>query len=320
MEQCREMLLSFRLLEGEEWSDDRVISCLYAVSNHVEKHYTRIRIPKKNGGFRELLAPDPLLKTIQRNILHHVLEGFTVSSRATAYRKGTAIRDNAAPHTGKRLLLKMDIHDFFGSISFSMVHQSAFPGKYFPPSVGTMLTALCCCHEYLPQGSPASPAISNLVMRPFDDYMDKWCGEREIVYTRYCDDMTFSGDFDVKEVFLKVRGFLEAMGFELNPSKTKVLTRGSRQTVTGIVVNETLKVPSAYRRSLKQEIYYCMKYGVWEHLKRTGRQMEPEKREVEERKYLLSLLGRVSFVLSVNPEDTWFANAKEMLEQAVESI
>ena len=74
-EHCREMLLSFHLLEGEEWTDEKVISCLYAVSNHTEKHYSRLRIPKKGGGVRQIQAPDPLLKAIQRNILHHILDG-----------------------------------------------------------------------------------------------------------------------------------------------------------------------------------------------------------------------------------------------------
>ena len=223
-EHCREMLLSFRLLEGEEWTDDKVISCLYAVSNHTEKHYNRLRIPKKGGGVRQIQAPDPLLKTIQRNILHHILEGLELSPCAAAYHRGASIRDNAARHTGKNVVLKLDIKDFFGTITFSMVQQRAFNSRYFPVPVGTLLTSLCCLRDTLPQGSPASAAISNLVMKPFDEYMEAWCRERDIVYSRYCDDMTFSGDFAAAEVIGKVKGFLDAMGFELNRSKTKVLT------------------------------------------------------------------------------------------------
>ena len=121
--------------------------------------------------------------------------------------------------------------------------------------------------DRLPQGSPASAAISNLVMKPFDTYMEGWCRDRGIVYTRYCDDMTFSGDFRVSAVYGKVNGFLGAMGFELNQSKTKVLTRHVRQTVTGMVVNDKVQVPLPYRRALRQEVYYCLKYGVKEHLR-----------------------------------------------------
>lgn len=156
-EHCREMLLSFRLLEGEEWTDDKVISCLYTVSNHTEKHYNRLRIPKKGGGVRQIQAPDPLLKTIQRNILHHILEGLELSPCAAAYHRGASIRDNAARHTGKNVVLKLDIKDFFGTITFSMVQQRAFSSRYFPVPVGTLLTSLCCLRDTLPQGSPPRP-------------------------------------------------------------------------------------------------------------------------------------------------------------------
>lgn len=319
-EHCREMLLSFRLLEGEGWTDEKVISCLYAVSNHTEKHYNRLRIPKKGGGFRQIQAPDPLLKAIQRNILHHILEGLEVSACAAAYRRGASIRENAACHTGQRVVLKLDIKDFFGSITFPMVQRSSFNNRYFPPSVGTLLTSLCCFHDYLPQGSPASAAISNLVMKPFDDYMEGWCRERGITYSRYCDDMTFSGDFAAAEVTRKVRGFLNAMGFELNRSKTKVLTRHTRQTVTGIVVNDKASVPASYRRKLRQEVYCCRKFGVQEHLKSRGEKKYLEMGKAGEIKYLMSLLGKIGFVLSVTPEDAWFREAestvKELLREA----
>ena len=209
---CREMILSLRLLEGEEWTERRVLSCLYAISNHTEKHYNKQKLIKKGGGVRHILAPDPVLKTVQRNILHHVLEGLEVSPCAMAYRKGVSVRLNAACHMDKQVVLKLDIKDFFGSITYPMAHRGAFNSRYFPVPVGTLLTSLCCCQDRLPQGSPASAAISNLVMKPFDTYMEGWCRDRGIVYTRYCDDMTFSGDFRVSAVYGKVNGFLGAMG------------------------------------------------------------------------------------------------------------
>ena len=92
--------------------------------------------------------------------------------------------------------------------------------------------------------------------------MGKWCEERKISYTRYSDDLTFSGNFDVKEVKHKARSFLEKMGFSLNEKKTRVLKPYQRQTVTGIVVNEKPNISKNYKRQLRQEIYYCEKYGV----------------------------------------------------------
>lgn len=311
-EQIRDMLLSFRLLGHRDWPEDRVLACLFALSNHPEAHYHRVQIPKKTGGYRTLDVPDGLLKEVQRNILHHVLEEFSPSPAAAAYKKGGSAVCNAAPHRGKRLVLKMDIRDFFGNITFPMVLHHAFPGKYFPTSVGTMLASLCCLRERLPQGSPASPAVSNLVMRPFDEYMTDWCGQREITYSRYSDDMTFSGDFDPAEVVGKTENFLRAYGLEANREKTRVCTHGFRQSVTGIVVNEKAQLPRDYRRKLRQEIHYCRTYGVEGHAQRIGM---AEGGQIEAKAYLGSLMGKVSYLLSVNPEDRWFREAREFLRE-----
>ena len=196
------------------------------------------------------------------------------------------------------------ISAIFDSILFPRVINAAFPDTLFPPAAAALLANLCCCRERLPQGSPASPAISNLVMRPFDESMRRWCEARQIVYTRYCDDMTFSGDFDPAAVYHKVKSYLEAMGFSLNEKKTKLLKDGVRQSVTGIVVNEKPQVSRDYRKKLRQEIYYCMKYGVTGHLERLR---EKTGNAVEEQRYICSVLGRIQFVLQVNPEDREFA-------------
>lgn len=327
-EQIRDMLLSFRLLGDSGWAEEKIMACLFALSNHPEDHYHQVRIPKKSGGYRTLDVPDGLLGKVQRNILRHVLEGFAPSQAATAYRKGGSVLDNAARHSGKRLVLKMDIHDFFRNVTFPMVLHAAFPVTYFPTPVGTMLTSLCCLWERLPQGASTSPAISNLVMGPFDRHMLDWCGERGIAYSRYSDDMTFSGDFDAAAVVRKTEGFLRAYGLEPNREKTRVCSNGSRQMVTGLVVNDKPRLPRDYRRRLRQEIHYCRTYGVEEHLARQaagesgqrggaegdglGRDREG-KRELQAEGYVKSLLGKVSYLLSVNPQDEWFGEARRFL-------
>lgn len=300
-DQCRDMLLSFRLLGDNDWTDEKVMACLYALSNHAELHYRKARIPKRNGGYRTILAPDELLRFVQKNLLRHVLEGYELPPAEAAYRKGASPAAAAAPHVGKRVVMKLDVEDFFGSITFPMVLAHAFPPQIFPPAVGTLLTSLCCYRDYLPQGAPTSPAVSNLVMRPFDRYVTEWCGERGIAYSRYCDDMTFSGDFDTEPVRRKVYAFLREMGFSPNREKTRVITRGACQTVTGLVVNEKVQTPAAYRRKLRQEIYYCRKFG-------TG-----------ERPYLLSLLGKVRYVLATRPDDAWFLEAEQWLRRQTDA-
>lgn len=296
-EEIGRTLRTFDLLKGLDVPEEAYLPCLYTVSNQIETHYHPVVISKKSGGRRKLLVPDALLRTIQRNLLHHVLEEFQISEFACAYKKGTSIVDNARPHVGAKLVLKLDIQDFFDQITWILVYQNAFPGTHFPPAIRKMLTEFCCVRDRLPQGAPTSPTVSNLVMRPFDVHMGEWCREREIRYTRYCDDLTFSGVFAPEEVIRKVRGFLQVYGFELNRKKTRVLSRGNAQSVTGIVVNEKAQVSRAYRRKLRQEVYLFDRYGI--------KTEEGPKNDEKERR---RLLGKMRYVLSVNPEDVWFGN------------
>lgn len=296
-EEIGRTLRTFDLLKGLDVPEEAYLPCLYTVSNQIETHYHPVVISKKSGGRRKLLVPDALLRTIQRNLLHHVLEEFQISEFACAYKKGTSIVDNARPHVGAKLVLKLDIQDFFDQITWILVYQNAFPGTHFPPAIRKMLTEFCCVRDRLPQGAPTSPTVSNLVMCPFDVHMGEWCREREIRYTRYCDDLTFSGVFAPEEVIRKVRGFLQVYGFELNRKKTRVLGRGNAQSVTGIVVNEKAQVSRAYRRKLRQEVYLFDRYGI--------KTEEGPKNDEKER---MRLLGKMRYVLSVNPEDVWFGN------------
>lgn len=299
-ESCREFVLSLGLLGETAMGGDRQMKCLYALSNHPERHYRTIQIPKKSGGVRTLKEPDALLKRVQKNLLHRVLEPMRVSEHAYAYRKGVSVRENAAVHLGQPEILKLDIEDFFGNITFPMVMARAFPAELFPPPVRMLFTNICCLGDRLPQGAPTSPAVSNLVMEPFDRYMGTWCRERGICYSRYCDDMTFSGDLDAANVEGKAAAFLEAMGFSLNRKKTRRISSGRRQTVTGLTVNEKLQAGREYRRRLRQELYFCEKYGVAGHLERCWGRVPTEN---ETAGYMDSLRGRVNFCLFASGGD-----------------
>lgn len=283
---------------------------LYAVSNSLGRHYRTVRIPKEDGTSRVLTVPDPLLKHIQRRIADVLLSQMPVSPYATAYRPGGGALVNAAPHAGQPRILKLDIRHFFDSILYSTVKDRAFPAEKYAEPIRVLLTMLCYYRDSLPQGAPTSPAISNLVLREFDYAVGTWCRSRGITYTRYCDDMTFSGCFEPKSVLDFVEPALRKEGFFLHPGKIVTAHRGQQQTVTGLVVNDRPSVPAAYRRTLRQELYYCQKFGVEEHLHRTGNDMEPSA-------YLRSLLGRVNYVLSVHPNDRAFCSARVWLMKAI---
>ena len=279
---------------------------LYAVSNNLGKHYHKAKLPKKNGGCRNLSVPDEVLKFIQRRIGDVLLIHMPVSRYAKAYRFGSSTLRNAKHHVGKLVVLKLDILHFFDSIRYSTVKDIVFPKAIYAEPLRILLTMLCYHKDALPQGAPSSPAITNIILYEFDELIGHWCLERGIAYTRYCDDMTFSGDFDPAEVIRFVRLELKKQGFLLNEQKTLIQRPGQQQTVTGIVVNEKLSIPADYRRKLRQELYYCRKFGIQEHLQKNGL-------EIPEDTYRMQLLGKVNYVLQVHPEDRDMLEAKKWL-------
>ena len=299
-------MVVYRDLESIEADLKISLKQLYTLSNELDCHYHMAEIPKRCGGVRRLCVPDESLKYVQRRICEVLLVHMPISPYATAYRYGAKTRFNALPHVGKKCILKLDISHFFDSILYSQVKESAFPESIYSEKIRVLLSILCYYKESLPQGAPTSPAISNIIMREFDEAVGEWCNERGIAYTRYCDDMTFSGDFIPAEVRSFVGHELKKYGFFLNPAKTKTAQRGTRQTVTGIVVNEKTNLPSEYRKRLRQELYYCRKFGVYEDIKRihAGDAVDV---------YLKRLLGRVNYVLSVRPDDTEMLNYRSWL-------
>lgn len=268
---------------------------LFDLLRYTDREYRTVNIKKKNGGGRTLHVPGPKLKQIQSVILRHILNAFPVSLYATAYKEGAQLMDNALPHVGKRYLLKLDITDFFGSIRFDQVYRAAFNANYFPKQIGLMLARLCCRQDVLPQGAPTSPALSNLVMKNFDNNMGAWCARRGISYTRYCDDMTFSSDKPLYHVYEKAKAMLEEMGFQLNEKKTRFVTNANRQSVTGLTVNEKVTVSREYKRNLRQELYYLLRFGDSSVAR------------------CQCLMGKLNFVLQVEPENRWFRQVKERL-------
>ena len=280
---------------------------LYAVSNNIGKHYYKAKLPKKSGGYRNLSVPDEILKAIQRQISEVLLIHMPVSRYAKAYRFGSSTLRNAKHHIGKQVVLKLDILHFFDSIRYSTVKDKVFPENVFAEPLRILLTMLCYYKDALPQGAPSSPAITNIILYEFDEQIGQWCWERGIAYTRYCDDMTFSGDFDPAEVIRFIRLELKKMGFLLNEQKTKIQRPGRQQTVTGIVVNERLSIPTDYRRELRQDLYFCRKFGIREHLQKIGL-------EILEDTYRMQLLGRVNYVLQVHPDDEEIKAARKWLQ------
>ena len=207
---------------------------------------------------------------------------------------------------------------FFGSIRSDMVCRTVFDESRFPKEIGETLTALCCLHGALPQGTSTSPALSNLVMRDFDAAFGSWCLERKLRYTRYCDDITVSGNTSLYPAYQKAKELLSDSGFVLNEKKTRFITNASRQTVTGLCVNEKLSVPSDYKRALRQELYYVNKFGIADVIKRQRLKAYEGPGGCAE--YYHHLMGRLNYILSVEWGNRYFLNAKSALCRQREAI
>lgn len=281
------------------------LKTLYALSNNLPAHYHTVELPKPDGGVRRLTVPDEALKRVQRAILNNLLVHMPLSPCATAYRCGGGAVYNASRHVGRPQVLRLDIRHFFDSVRYSAVKDAVFPPEIFSEPLRVLLTMLCYYRDSLPQGAPTSPAIVNILLRDFDRRVDRWCRGRGITYTRYCDDLTFSGA-DLTGVRPMAEAELRALGFFLNDRKTRLCLAGRRQTVTGLVVNEKVSVPREERRAIRQAVYCCRRFGVEDHLRRIGSALTPEA-------YLRVLLGRVGYVLQADPDCAWAQQARRWL-------
>ena len=310
VKECNEFLLSLNLLNCKD--EKKYIKTIYSLSNNIENNYKIYNIKKKNGKLRKIYEPNNILKHIQRKILENILNNKSISIYAKAYHKGISLKDNALPHFNKDVILKLDIKNFFESISFFNVYESCFSIEYFPKSVGMILTYLCTYDNHLTQGSPTSAYISNLVMKEFDEDIGNWCTNNNITYTRYSDDMTFSGNFNPSEVINLVRNNLSKLGLELNNNKIHVIRKSSRQSVTGIVVNEKIQVSIKYRKDIRQEMYYINKYGLKNHLK-------VKNIKINHKNYLNKLYGKILYVLQINSNDKEFIEYKKIINKLKEA-
>jgi RNA-directed DNA polymerase len=287
----------FSLLVG---IDERYLS---AVGYSQERYYRDFAILKKSGGVRQIYEPLPNLKTVQRWILDNILYRLTPSPYAKGFVPRKSIKDNARFHKKQEMLLCLDVKDFFPSISTSKVRRF-FLNCGYSKALSYFLTRICTLHGGLPQGAPTSPTLSNLIFTPVDDQIAAYCRERRIRYTRYADDLTFSGSFAVGCLISHVRSALSELNLTLNESKTRLMRRHERQEVTGVVVNEKMQATRDLRRSLRQAIYFIRKFGLDAHLG-----------TLKERRanYTSHLLGQAIFVLFLNPSDRDALAAIELL-------
>jgi RNA-directed DNA polymerase len=274
-------------------------------------HYVRFQVPKKSGGMRELSAPHHDLAATQQWILMHILEKIPTHDAAHGFVPGRGTMTNATPHIGRATVINLDLKDFFPSITFPRV-KGIFQQLGYSPAVATILALLCteCPRrkvEYngktfhvatgsrgLPQGACTSPALSNLLARRLDSRLNGIAKKLGFTYTRYADDITFSGsaEFAAKTGYLlaRVRHIVADEKLTVNETKTRVQRPNSRQSVTGIVVNQRPNVPRRVRRRLRAILHHAKKEGLAKQNRRNHQNFKGW------------LSGMISYIRMVNPE------------------
>lgn len=227
---------------------------------HKDIGYSTFSVPKKNGALREINAPSKFLKHIQRWILDNILYHLDIGTHSHGFFPGRSIVSNASAHVGQDLVLGIDLKDFFPNIHFTSVYH-IFQSAGYTEEVANFLADLCTYHRILPQGAPTSPMLANLAAVKLDNKIAEYCMRRKLQYTRYADDITISGSYKIAIYKNKIHKIIEDNGFVVNIEKTRILSRGSSQKVTGLVVNDKVSIGRKRKKTLRAIVHNILVNG-----------------------------------------------------------
>jgi hypothetical protein len=308
--------LSLQRAELEWFADLKGLCC--KSDHHKLQHYCYRIQRKRSGGVRLIESPKRELKDLQRWILTSLLDRIPPHPAVHGFTKGRSIVSFAAPHAGRHVLLRLDLEDFFPTFPAARV-QALFRTLGYPEQVADRLGGLCSnaappamwktrpldigpqhwrearilyTRPHLPQGAPTSPALANLTAYRLDCRLSGLARSAGAVYTRYADDLAFSGGQEFARVVERFSAHAAAValeeGFSVNHHKTRILRRGVRQTLAGIVVNHQLSLRRVDVKILEAILTNCARFGPDSQ----NRQGLPD--------FRAHLEGRIGFVEMVN--------------------
>jgi hypothetical protein len=286
------------------------------------EHYHCSWMPKRSGGYRLIEVPKMRIKGVQRRVLHRILDVIPAHPRADGFVSGRSALSHAARHAGRAAVLSLDLEDFFTSISYGRVLQ-VFRAAGYPRPVARVLAGLCttalpparfascprpdnaaalpryqrlrrsALGQHLPQGAPTSPALANLCALGLDRRLSGAAAAAGLEYSRYADDLTFSGGEafarDANQFATLAAAIALDEGFEVNFRKTRVMRRAQRQRVCGLVVNERPNVARRDYDRLKAVLTNCVRHGA------------ASQNRHEHADFRSHLRGRVAWVEAVAP-------------------
>lgn len=245
-------------------------------------HYTRFAIPKRSGGRRLISTPKPAMRAAQQWIRLNILTPLPVSPYAAAFRPGKSIVDNARLHSGKACVIRLDLSSFFDTVSFPRI-RGFFESLGYNPGVSTVLALICTDaprsrvtldgqtqmvivgDRSLPQGACTSPDLANLVTIGLDARIAGLARKFGYTYSRYADDLVLSAESE--EIF--AAGVVSAVsrvckeeGFTVNPRKTRIMRGPNRQLVTGLMVNDGIRLTRSDLRRIRAFLHRCETRGL----------------------------------------------------------
>jgi RNA-directed DNA polymerase len=254
-------------------TQDRLFYHLYSKSRPRYKSFT---LSKASGGQRTIASPPKIICAFQRKLLQCLTPMVRLKDPVHGFVRFRSVVTNARPHINKKLILNIDIKDFFNSIHFGRVRGVFLkPPFSFPLNVATVLAEICCLNGFLPQGAPTSPILTNFICRRLDRNLERLARKHHCRYTRYADDITFSTnqkEFEAPimatpptlEMSTPTLGFelaqiFQHQDFQINEKKLHFRTMHQRQEVTGLIVNKKVNVPRKFIRNLRAMIHDCEK-------------------------------------------------------------
>ena len=259
--------------------------------------YKEFEIPKRAGGTRIITAPTGKLKDVQKCISVLVAPYYQVPDCVHGFAEGKSVASNASMHTAKNYVLNIDLKDFFPTITYTRVVKS-LKELGFNDEVSDIIARLCTIPMWdeqnqmlrnsLPQGSPASPLLSNIVCISLDRRLSGLAKRFRLTYSRYADDITFSSDHSVyakdSEFLKELENIVESSGFKINEKKTRLQKKGSRQDVTGLIVGEKINTYRQFTKNLRAAVFHAETNGC------TPREFN-------------NIMGRISYMAMVKGPD-----------------
>lgn len=303
---------------------------------YAKDRYESFEIPKRTGGVRRIDSPTGLTRAAQYKLLPILAERHRPHPASHAFIEGRSVLTNARPHVGQRLVLNIDLEDFFPSINFGRI-RGLFMAKPFLMSeeAATICAQICCYKNGLPQGAPTSPILSNYIASALDRRLSRLSREHGLRYSRYADDITYSttrsefpnaialwsGEPANAPVAVgdAVRAAVEASGFRVNEKKVRLQHRRVRQSVTGLTVNARPNVDRRRLGRIRAMIHAWGKFGLADaaaahYARHPGRR--PPKASMRRRRFRDKLYGELAYLKMVRgSEDPLFLSLSRKLHE-----